>query len=105
MQACPVDYAPECEVTRGSARLPLVGAGGDRIDGTNVEIVFEAAKVRRPLLSVDSLVEKGQAEVFSSSGGFIIPRSALQADPTARKLSMKRQNGLRCHSLGAVRHQ
>ena len=104
VSACPVDYAPECEVNRGSAKLPLVSAGGDRIvhigqktvgyatrDGANVEIAFEAAKVR--LLSVDSLVEKGQVAVFTDSGGFIIPRSALQVDPAVRKLSMKRQNG------------
>ena len=49
--------------------------------------------MRRPLLSVDSLVEKGQMEVFTDSGGFIIPRSALQVDPAVRKLGMKRQNG------------
>ena len=106
VSACPVDYAPECEVSSGSVKLPLVGAGGDRIehigqktvgyatrDGANVEIAFEAAKVRRPLLSVDSLVEKGQVAVFTDSGGFIIPRSALQVDPAVRKLGMKRQNG------------
>ena len=42
---------------------------------------------------MDSLVEKGQVAVFTDSGGFIIPRSALQVDPTVKKLSMKRQNG------------
>ena len=96
VSACPVDYAPECEVSSGSVELPLVGAGGGHIehigqkkvgyatrDGANVEIAFEAAKVRRPLLSV----------VFTDSGNFIIPRSALQVDPAARKLGMKRQNG------------
>ena len=102
VSACPVDYAPECDVKPGSVKLPLVDAGGDRIehigqktvgehatrDGANVEIAFEAAKVRRPLLSVGSLVEKGQ-----DSGGFIIPRSAPHVDPAVRKLSMKRQNG------------
>ena len=31
--------------------------------------------------------------VFTDSGGFIIPRSALQVDPAVKKLSMKRQNG------------
>ena len=89
----PVDYAPECEVNRSSSKLPLVGAGGDRIenmgqktvgyatrDGANVEIAFEAAKVRRSLLSGCSLVEKGQVAVFTDSGGFIIPRSALQVE-------------------------
>ena len=67
----PVDHAPECEVKPGSVKLLLLGVGGDRIEhigqktvgyatrnGANVEIAFEAAKVRRPLLSVDSLVEK-----------------------------------------------
>ena len=65
--ACPVDHAPECEVKPGSVGLPLVGAGGDRMEdtaqntdgyatreGADVEIAFEAAKVRQPLLSVDS---------------------------------------------------
>ena len=87
VSACPVDYAPECEVSSGSVKLPLVGAGNDRIehisqktvgyttrDGANVEIAFEAAKV-----------EKGQVAVFTDSGGFIIPRSALQVDPAVRK--------------------
>ena len=27
VSACPVDYAPECEVKRGSVKLPLVCAG------------------------------------------------------------------------------
>ena len=69
----------------------LVGAGGDRIEdigqktvgyatreGANVEFEFEAAKVRRHC-SVVSLVEKGPVAVFTDSGGFIIPRSALEA--------------------------
>ena len=81
-------YVPECEVSSGSVKLPLVGAGGDRIehigwktvgyatrDGANVEIAFEAAKVRRRLLSVDSLVEKGwqcsRTLVASSSRGLL----------------------------------
>ena len=55
------------------SNLPIVRAGGHRIEhigqksvgyatreSANVEIAFEAAKVRRPLLSVDSLVERGQ---------------------------------------------
>ena len=83
VSACPVDFAPEGEVSSGSVKLPHVGARGDRIehigqktvgyvtrDGANVEIAFEAAKVRRPLLSVDSVVEKGQVAVFTDSGGF-----------------------------------
>ena len=73
VSACPVDCAPECELKSTSAKLPLVGAGGDRIEhigqktvgyatreGENVEIEFEAAKVRRPLLSVDSWSRKGK---------------------------------------------
>ena len=106
VSACPVDYAPEYEINRSTNKLPLVGAGGDRTEhigqktagyatreGVNVEIAFEAAKVRRPLLSVDSLVEKGQVAVFTDTGGYIIPRTALQVDPTAKRLSMERQNG------------
>ena len=31
--------------------------------------------------------------MFTDSGGFIIPRSALQVEIQVRKLSMKRQNG------------
>ena len=100
VSACPVGYAPECEVSSGSVKLPLVGAGGGRIehigqktvgyatrDGANVEISFEAAKVRRPLLSVDSLVEKGQVAVFTDSGGFIIPRSGSSGEETGHEAS------------------
>ena len=60
VSACSVGHAPECEVKGGSVKLHFVGAGGDRIehigqktvgyatrDGANVEIAFEAAKVRR----------------------------------------------------------
>ena len=110
VSACPFDYAPECEVNRGSVKLPLVGAGGDRIehigqktvgyatrDGANFEIAFEAAKVRRPVLSVDSLVEKGQVAVFTDSGGFIITRSALQVDPAVRKV--KEHRSYMAHAL------
>ena len=73
VSVCPVDYA------HGSVKLPLVGAGGDRIehigqktlgyatrDGANVDVAFEAAQVRRPLPSVDSLFEKAQVEVFTN---------------------------------------
>ena len=59
-------------------------------DGANVEIAFEAAKVRRPLLSVDSVVEKGQVAVFTDSDGFTTPRLALQVDPAVMKLSITR---------------
>ena len=54
-------------------------------DGANVEIACEAAKVRRPLLSVDSLVERGHVAVCTGSGGFFISRSALQVDPAVRE--------------------
>ena len=50
------------------------------------------SKLRRcddHLLSVNSLVEKGQVAVFPDSRGFIIPRSAPQVDPTVTKLGMK----------------
>ena len=80
VSVCPVDYAQESEVKPGSVKSPLVGAGGDRVEhigqetvgnatreGANVGIAFDAAKVRRPLLSVDSLEEKGQVAVFTDS--------------------------------------
>ena len=102
----PVDYAPEFEVEQGSVKLPFIGAGGDRIehigqktvgyatrDGADVEIAYEAAKVRRPLFSADGLVEKGQVTVCTDCGGLIIPRSALQVDPPLGKLSTKRKIG------------
>ena len=112
VSSCSVDYAPECEVQPGSVKLPLVGAGGDRIerigqetvgcstrDGATVEIAFEVAKVRRALLSVASLVEKGQVAVSTDSGGFIIPRSALLVDSA----SSDRTDTSGCHSNDAVR--
>ena len=103
--ACPVDYAPECEVKPGSVKLHLVGAGGDSIehigqktitrDGANVEIAFEAAEVRRPLLSVGSLVEErtgGNVHrlwLASSSRGLRckgIQRRELKHEATERSL-------------------
>ena len=96
---CHTRHTQESEVKPGSVKSPLVGAGGDRVEhigqetvgnatreGANVGIAFDAAKVRRPLLSVDSLEEKGQVAVFTDSSGFIIPKSALQVDPAMRKL-------------------
>ena len=80
----------------GVTALSIIGqktVGYATREVANVEIEFEAAKVRRKVLSVDSLVEKGQVAVFTDSGSFIIPRSALQVDPPVKKLSMKRQNG------------
>ena len=84
VHVCPATYAPEYEV-KGSSSLAMVGAGGDKIkhvgqksveyetrEGTPVEIAYEAAQVRRPLLSVNSLVEKGQVAVFTDRGGYII---------------------------------
>ena len=60
ISACPVDDAPQCEVEPGSVKLPLVGAGGDRIEhigqktvgyatgeDADIEIAFEALKVAR----------------------------------------------------------
>ena len=53
----------------------------------------EPRESKTALLSVDSVIWKGQVAVFTDSGGFIIPMSALQVDPPVRKLSLKRQNG------------
>ena len=119
VSACPADYAPESEVKCDSVKLPLGGAGGDHVehighktvgyatsDGTNIETEFEGAKVRRPLVSVDGLVEKGQVAVFTDSGDFIIPRYALEVDPAVRKLSMSDRTAISgCHWLDALRHQ
>ena len=73
----------------------LVGAGCDCIehishktvgystrDSANVKIAFEAAKVRRPLVSLDSLVVKGHVAVLTD---FIIPRFVLQVEAAVRK--------------------
>ena len=87
--------------------LSFVGAGGDSIehigqktvgyatrDGANVEIAFEAAQVRRPLLSVDSLVERGQVAVCTDFGELVHhPEVCAAGDPAVERLVMKRQNG------------
>ena len=83
VSACPDNHAPESDVKRGSVKLHLVGACGDRTrhigqkmvgyatrGGANVEIALDAAKA---LLLVDCLVEKGQVAVFTDTGGFIHP--------------------------------
>ena len=44
VSACPVDYAPECEVSSGSVKLPLVGAGGDRIEHIGQKTVGYATR-------------------------------------------------------------
>ena len=106
VSACSVDYMTECEVKPRSDKLPHGGTGGSCMehigqktvgyatrDGANVEIAFQAANLRRPTLSVDSLVEKVQVAVFTDPGGVIIPKFTLQVDPAVRTLGMKRQNG------------
>ena len=74
-------------------------------EGANVEIMFEDAKVRRPLLPVDSVVENEQVAVFTDSGGFIISRSALQVDGGWETEHEDRTDTSGCHSLGALRRQ
>ena len=37
--------------------------------------------------------------MFTDSGGYIIPRTALQVDPAAKRQSMERQNGHFCLPL------
>ena len=91
MQTSELAQSTTRQIARSALRIsqtPLsLIAGGDRIeligqktvgyatrDGANVEIAFEAAKVRRPLLSVVTAWrrEKGHAAVLAGTGGFII---------------------------------
>ena len=44
VSAFPFDYAPECEVSTGSVKLPLVGAGGDRIEHIGQKTVGYATR-------------------------------------------------------------
>ena len=44
-------------------------------DGTAANFTFEGANVRKPLLSVSAITNKGNSVLFSPSGSFVIPKS------------------------------
>ena len=48
--------------------------------GTKAKITFQTAEVRRPLVAVSSLSEKGNLTLFDDHGSFIIPGSAPEVE-------------------------
>ena len=102
-----------------------VGPGGEKIanegelqvdletegSGNASRIVFQAARVRKPLLAVSGVVGKGNIVVFSAEGSFILPgnrntRAKIQAaiDCTNGKIPLHQKNGvfvMRCKRKGA----
>ena len=109
--------APNYPVTEseGSRRgVKYVGPGGERIanegkqkvgfmlkGGQCSQITFNSAKVRKPLLAVSSVCDKGNITIFTPSGSWIIPMDAkLLAEflafvaKFAGKIELIRENGV-----------
>jgi len=109
---------PGCIVTDSPGSLAgqqFIGPAGDRIDnegqftvpvrlndGLNSQPRFQAAQVRKPLMAVSSVNDKGNLVVFDGSGSFIIPgtqkelisqlRALIQKVPD--KVPLQRKNGV-----------
>ena len=69
-----------------------MGPGGEKIDNLgdltvqvrterhgggdiSSQVTFQGAKVRKPLLAVSGVIDKGNIVVFDGSGSFILPNS------------------------------
>ena len=109
---------PGCIVTDSPGSLAgqqFIGPTGDRInnegqftvpmrlnDGRNSQPRFQAGPVRKPLMAVSSVNDKGNLVVFDGNGSFIIPgtqkelisqlRALIQKVPD--KVPLQRKNGV-----------
>jgi hypothetical protein len=109
---------PGCIVTDSPGSLAgqhFVGPAGDKIcnegqfvvplrlnDGRITQSTYQAAQVRKPLMAVSSVNDKGNLVVFDGNGSFIIPgtqkdligqlRALIQKVPD--KVPLQRKNGV-----------
>ena len=94
---------PRGEIITNDGEVSVV-LDTEAIDGTKplrTRMTFQAAKVRKPLLAVSSIVERGNLTVFDGKGSYIVTgttdelkpiRDAIQA--IKMKVPLREKNGV-----------
>ena len=95
-----------------------MGPGGEQIDNLreltvkvrterhgggdiSSRVTFQGAKVRKPLLAVSGVIDKGNIVVFVGSGSFILPSSCAGV-PSVRKATTGVQGRIPLHAKNGV---
>ena len=115
------DYWPSVDLkpSKGSVKgQRYVGPGGERIDNLgeltvkvrterhgggdiSSRVTFQGAKVRKPLLAVSGVIDKGNIVVFDGSGSFILPNSCAGV-ASVRKAISRVQGRIPLHAKNGV---
>ena len=93
VSTCPLDYAPEVAQGARGTTCPLRSVTGESIthtgskavefvhdNGAQMNVSFEVADVRRPIVAVNSFADRGMTVVFTPEGGFVT-RGSVEAPP------------------------
>ena len=94
----------QCYLGPGKERIPNMGEIKPTLmmesDGTG-RITFQAAPVRKPLLAVSSVNDKGHMVVFDTDGSFLVPADAPEVlqvrallQKVRGKIDLHRENGV-----------
>ena len=111
---------PGCVVTDSPGSLAgqeFVGPNGSRIpnegqftapmrleDGRMTNSTYQAAQIRKPLMAVSSVNDKGNLVVFDDAGSFILPRSNKELIQKIRALIQQVPDKVKLHRKNGVFH-
>ena len=73
-------------------------------DGRLTHTTYQAARVRKPLMAVSSVNDKGNLVVFDDQGSFIIPGSNKQLVSKLRDLVQQVPDKVKLHRKNGVFH-
>ena len=110
-----IDLKPSKGSVKGQR---YVGPGGERIDNLveltvkvraerhgggdiSSRVTFQGAKVRKPLLAVSGVIDKGNIVVFDGSGSFILPNTCAGV-ASVRKAFTEVQGRVPLHAKNGV---
>ena len=83
------------------ANLGEMEASGLTTEGEQMSITFQAAKVRKPLMAVSSVNDKGQMVLFHLKGSYLIPAHAPEVT-TIRNLVAQAQGKVTPHRENGI---
>ena len=117
--ANPADF-PGCTVTDSPGSLAgqvYIGPGNEKIpnegqfklpmrldDGRMTESTYQAARVRKPLMAVSSVNDKGNMVIFDEKGSFILPGQNKELINQMRSLIQKFTDKVKLHRKNGVFH-
>ena len=73
-------------------------------DGRVTETTYTAASVRKPLMAVSSVNDKGNLVLFDDAGSYIVPRTNKEAITKIRSLVQGINDKVKLHRKNGVFH-